>query len=87
MYRTSSSQTSLSSRISDSTGFTHLDRDSEIQTLEAHLITAQGQAIDQMMTVLSSMMGNALIRPPAANTGIGVQAAEEDTQRRTVVGD
>ena len=85
MYRTSSSQTSLSSRISDSTGFTHLDRDSEIQTLEAHLITAQGQAIDQMMTVLSSMMGNALIRPPAANTSIGVQAAEEDTQRRTAV--
>ena len=33
MCRISSSQTSLSLRISDSSGFTHSDRDSEIQTL------------------------------------------------------
>ena len=85
MCGTSSSWTSLSSRISDSTGFTHLDRGSEIQTLGAHLIAAQGQAIDQMMTVLGSTTGNALIRPPAANTNIGVQAAEVDTRRRTAI--
>ena len=85
MCGTSSSWTSLSSRISDSTGFTHLDRGSEIQTLGAHLIAAQGQAIDQMTTVLGSTTGNALIRPPAANTDIGVQAAEVDTRRRTAI--
>ena len=82
---TSSSLTSLSLRISDSTGFTHSDRDSEIQTLGAHLITVRGQATGPTTTVSDSMMGNAPTRPPAANTDIGVQAVEVSTQRRTVI--